>query len=148
MKLSDVRVSQRLKRCDALVGVELEALFNQVEGVRRRRNEHVCRASNPKQRDRVDHRRRKRRPRRRHVLWCRFPSALQDSLELVHGRVARKARLAETHFSEDAAHGPHIHALCVTRGTKQDLRRTVPTRGNVVSQDRRSDARGLSDRAA
>lgn len=84
---------------------------------------------------------------------------------LIHGGGTGKKRSAVDHFAEDTAHGPDIHTKCIARGPQQNLCRTtilipahttllkyrvtwcsVPSRGNVISENRRR-ARRLGKRS-
>ena len=53
---------------------------------------------------------------------------VHDALDLVEGRRAGEERLAEQELAEDAAHRPHVHALCVpgktSRGCLQSPKQT------------------------
>ena len=44
---------------------------------------------------------------------------VHDALDLVEGRRAGEERLAEQELAEDAAHRPHVHALCVPGKTSK-----------------------------
>mmetsp|Transcript_2774 Transcript_2774/g.9782 ORF Transcript_2774/g.9782 Transcript_2774/m.9782 type:complete len:392 (-) Transcript_2774:343-1518(-) len=134
VELRDVRVAERLVRRDALVGVELQAQAQQVEGLGRRRREHLRQRARPRRRQRFKHRRRERRLDRGHVVRRRAARHLEDAVQLVHRRVTREDRLASQHLAQNASERPHVDTLAVPRRAKQDLRRAVPARRHVVGE--------------
>ena len=116
--------------------VELKQVAEQVERVVRSRGEHVTQTSGLGGRQRLEHGGGEGAINRLDVL-LRWPARyLHDAVELVQGGGAREDGFTEQELRQDAAQTPHVHALGVVVRAEQNLRRSVPPRCDVVSQER------------
>mmetsp|Transcript_53348 Transcript_53348/g.108529 ORF Transcript_53348/g.108529 Transcript_53348/m.108529 type:complete len:356 (+) Transcript_53348:57-1124(+) len=148
VELAHIRVPQCLLRGNALVGVELQAHPQEVQCLGTGGREHLGQGLGSRRWQRLKHSGREGGAHRRGVLGRRATGDLQDAVELVHGGHAREDGLPHQHLAQDAAQGPHVDTLVVARGAQQDLRCTVPTRGDVVRQHGAASGGRLGQRTA
>mmetsp|Transcript_603 Transcript_603/g.2296 ORF Transcript_603/g.2296 Transcript_603/m.2296 type:complete len:371 (+) Transcript_603:176-1288(+) len=135
VELHDVWVSQRFGRRQAPVGVELHGQPHEVKGLDAGGREHLVEGPGPAHGEGFEHRGREGRLDGLDVLRARASRDLHDAVQLVHGRGARKNRLARDQLPEDATHTPKVDAFGVRRGAQQNLWGAVPARGDVICQN-------------
>lgn len=64
------------------------------------------------------------------IVW--FPQQLKNQLDLVQTRFPRKEWSASEELSQNTADRPHINCLWVFIGAQNNLRCSVPTRGDIL----------------
>lgn len=117
---------------DALVGVELKQLREDVERILGSIREHRGKRAGLGLRERLEHGRSERRVDSLNVLTRGSTRDLDDAVKLIHRRSAGEHGLAAEELAEDAANRPQVDALGVVRRAKKNLRGAVPAEGKAI----------------
>lgn len=68
------------------------------------------------------------------LLWAWYASDFKYQVQLVHGRLAREYWSTGEELAENAAAAPHIHTKGVFVTAKKNLRRPIPSGGDIISE--------------